>query len=156
MKTFCIILFSTLVCLPISARPMPSNDRVNVLEEKCTTLQHQQVHYRRELYRLTEKQKEGERIIQTLKSENKNQREAIDSLRNICKQLTETQSADRKNTGSMIEETNNNVQANQETLQSRTLWVGITVFFVADCYNMRCIPVGKAHKVWHYFYRRSA
>lgn len=109
---------------------MPSNDRVNVLEEKCTTLQHQQVHYRRELYRLTEKQKKNERCLQVLKSENKNQREAIDSLRNICKQLTETQSADRKNTSSMIEETNNNVQANQDTLQSRTLWVGITVFLL--------------------------
>ena len=49
----------------------------------------------------------------------------INSLLNACKQLEETQSADRKNVNGMIDKTNSNVQANQETLQSRTLMVCI-------------------------------
>lgn len=83
-----------------------------------------------DLYRLKEKQKEGERIIQTLKSENNSQSSAIDSLRKTCKQLTEVQSADRKNVNGMIDKTNSHVQANQETLQSRTLLVCIIAIFL--------------------------
>jgi len=74
---------------------------------------------------LKDKQKESDRRIQTLKSENNSQSAAIDSLRNTCKQLTETQSADRKNVNGMIDKTNSNVQANQEILQNRTLLVCI-------------------------------
>lgn len=56
---------------------------------------------------------------------NETQSATIDSLRNVCKQMTETQTSDRKNVNGMINKTNSNVQANQETLQSRTLLVCI-------------------------------
>ena len=69
------------------------------------------------------KLKESDGKIQVLKNENNSQSAVIDSLRNTCKQLAETQSADRKNVNGMINKTNSNVQANQETLQSRTLLV---------------------------------
>lgn len=40
------------------------------------------------------------------------------------------QSADRKNVNGMIDKTNSHVQANQETLQSRTLLVCILAIFL--------------------------
>ena len=124
-RIFIIILLSVLSFQLTTAKPSSDNDKIKSLEEKCVTLQNQQSRTANDLCRLKDKQKESDRIIQTLKSETNIQSAVIDSLRNTCKQLTETQSADRKNVNGMMDKTNSNVQANQETLQSRTLLVCI-------------------------------
>lgn len=124
-KIFTILLLIVCVCQNTIAKPESDNDKIKSLEEKCVTLQNQQSRTANDLCRLKDKQKESDRRIQSLKSENNRQSAVIDSLRNTCKQLTETQSADRKSVNGMIDKTNSNVQANQETLQSRTLLVCI-------------------------------
>lgn len=124
-KLFTILLLVICACQATNAKPSSDNDKIKSLEEKCANLQNLQIRTANDLYRLKEKQKEGERIIQTLRNENKSQSVAIDSLRNVCKQLAVSLSTDRKNVNGMIDKTNSNVQANQETLQSRTLLVCI-------------------------------
>lgn len=120
-KIFTILLLIICVCQATNAKPSSDNDKIKSLDEKCVNLQNQQSRIANDLCRLKDKQKESDRRIQALKSDNNRQSAVIDSLRNTCKQLTETQSADRKSVNGMIDKTNSNVQANQETLQSRTL-----------------------------------
>lgn len=125
-KIFTILLLIICVCqAATNAKPSSDNDKIKSLDEKCVNLQNQQSRIANDLCRLKDKQKESDRRIQALKSDNNRQSAVIDSLRNTCKQLTETQSADRKKVNGMIDKTNSNVQANQETLQSRTLLVCI-------------------------------
>jgi len=124
-KMFLRIMFATFICFSANAKTVPNNDRVKALEEKYEVFQSQYAHYSIGLRRLTEKQKEAELCLKTLKSENNYQRIAIDSLRNVCQRLEEKQSAYNKNICAKIDKTNNNVQANQESLQSRTLLVCI-------------------------------
>lgn len=124
-KIFTILLLIICVCQATNAKPSSDNDKIKSLDEKCVNLQNQQSRIANDLCRLKDKQKESDRRIQALKSDNNRQSAVIDSLRNTCKQLTETQSADRKKVNGMIDKTNSNVQANQETLQSRTLLVCI-------------------------------
>ena len=124
-KIFTILLLIVCVCQNTIAKLVSDNDKIKSLEEKCVTLQNQQSRTANDLCRLKDKQKESERKIQSLKSENNTNSAAIDSLRNVCKQLAVSQSTDRKNVNGMIDKTNSNVQANQETLQSRTLLVCI-------------------------------
>lgn len=125
MKLLVYILFICLGCQLINAKTMDDISRIEAIENNYVYLQNHQSRTDNDLCQLKETQKESERIIQTLKSENNKQSVVIDSLRNTCKQLTETLSADRKNVNGMIDKTNSNVQANQETLQSRTLLVCI-------------------------------
>lgn len=124
-KIFTILLLIICVCQATNAKPSSDNDKIKSLDEKCVNLQNQQSRIANDLCRLKDKQKESDRRIQALKSDNNRQSAVIDSLRNTCKQLTGTQSADRKKVNGMIDKTNSNVQANQETLQSRTLLVCI-------------------------------
>ena len=124
-KIFTILLLIVCACQNTIAKPVSDNDKIKSLEEKCVTLQNQQSRTANDLCRLKDKQKESDRKIQALKSENNTHSATIDSLHNVCKQLAESQSADRKNVNGMIDKTNSNVQANQETLQSRTLLVCI-------------------------------
>ena len=124
-KIVTILLLIICVCQATNARVSSANDKIKSMEEKCANLQSQQSRTVNDLCRLKDKLKESDGKIQALKSENNSQSAIIDSLRNTCKQLAETQSADRKNVNGMINKTNSNVQANQETLQSRTLLVCI-------------------------------
>lgn len=124
-KIFTILLLIVCVCQATNAKPSSYNDKIKSLDEKCVNLQNQQSRIANDLCRLKDKQKESDRRIQSLKSENNTHSAAIDSLRNVCKQLAVSQSTDRKKVNGMIDKTNSNVQANQETLQSRTLLVCI-------------------------------
>ena len=100
-------------------------ERVKFLEGKCIGLQNRQAYNSKEISNLIDKQNDYEKKIHYLNVLNETQSATIDSLRNVCKQMTETQTSDRKNVNGMINKTNSNVQANQETLQSRTLLVCI-------------------------------
>ena len=124
-KIFTILLLIICVCQATNAKPSSDNDKIKSLDEKCVNLQNQQSRIANDLCRLKDKQKESDRRIQSLKSENNTHSAAIDSLRNVCKQLAVSQSTDRKKVNGMIDKINSNVQANQETLQSRTLLVCI-------------------------------
>lgn len=140
-KIFTILLLIICVCQATNAKPSSDNDKIKSLDEKCVNLQNQQSRIANDLCRLKDKQKESDRRIQALKSDNNRQSAVIDSLRNTCKQLTETQFADRKSVNGMIDKTNSNVQANQETLQSRTLLVCIIAIL------MLVIIVGVAYRL---------
>ncbi len=129
-KIFTILLLIICVSQVTNAKSPSDNDKIKSLEEKYVNLQNQHTRTANDLCRLKDKQNESDRRIQSLKSENKTHRAAIDSLRNACKQLTESQSADRKNVNGMIEKTNSNVQTNQETLQSRTLLACIIIILI--------------------------
>lgn len=140
-KIFTILLLIVCVCQNTIAKPVSDNDKIKSLEEKCVTLQNQQSRTANDLCRLKDKQKESDRRIQSLKSENNTHSAAIDSLRNVCKQLAVSQSTDRKKVNGMIDKTNSNVQANQETLQSRTLLVCVIAIL------MLVIIVGVAYRL---------
>ncbi len=82
------------------------------------------------LRRLIESHKKTSLRFFAIEKENARQNTTIDSLFNICKRLDEAQSADRKNVNGMIDKTNNDVQANRDTLQSRTIWIGFVTLFL--------------------------
>lgn len=140
-KIFTILLLIICVCQATNAKPSSDNDKIKSLDEKCVNLQNQQSRIANDLCRLKDKQKESDRRIQALKRENNTHSAAIDSLRNVCKQLAVSQSTDRKKVNGMIDKTNSNVQANQETLQSRTLLVCIIAIL------MLVIIVGVAYRL---------
>lgn len=129
-KEFIILLLATCTCTQINAGAVSENDKIKSLEERCVNLQNQQSRTANELYSLKENLKENNRIIESLKGENNDISIAIDSLRHTTKQLNETLSTDRKNVNGMFDKTNSNVQANQESLQSRTLLVCIIAVFL--------------------------
>ena len=140
-KTFMIILLATMSCQLMSAKLANDADKIKVLEDKFTLLQNKQGNVENHLNRLVDKQREGEHKIQSLSNENARLAKVIDSLQNACRQLANTQVADRKNISGEINKTNSNVQTNQDMLQSRTLWIGIMavallIFIVGVAYQL--------------------
>ena len=140
-KTFMIILLATMSCLLMSAKLANDADKIKVLEDKFTLLQNKQGNVENHLNRLVDKQREGVHKIQSLSNENARLAKVIDSLQNACRQLANTQVADRKNISGEINKTNSNVQTNQDMLQSRTLWIGIMavallIFIVGVAYQL--------------------
>ena len=128
-------------CLLTSAKLANDADKIKVLEDKFTLLQKQQGNVENHLNRLVDKQREDEQKIQSLSNENARFTKAIDSLQNACRQLANTQAADRKNISGEINKTNSNVQTNQNMLRSRTLWIGIMavallIFIVGVAYQL--------------------
>lgn len=140
-RIFTIILLVTSSCLLTSAKLANDADKIKVLEDKFTLLQKQQGNVENHLNKLVDKQREGEHKIQSLSNENAKLAKAIDSLQNACRQLANTQAADRKNISGEINKTNSNVQTNQDMLRSRTLWIGIMavallIFIVGVAYQL--------------------
>ena len=128
-------------CLLMSAKLANDADKIKVLEDKFTLLQKQQGNVENHLNRLVDKQREDEHKIQSLSNENARLAKMIDSLQNACRQLANTQAADRKNISGEINKTNSNVQTNQDMLRSRTLWIGIMavallIFIVGVAYQL--------------------
>lgn len=126
-KILMIVILVALGCKLMGAKSTTDNDKIKALEEKCIVLQNQQTRNNNELQKLTKKFKEYERKVQSVEKINDKQNVVIDSLLNTCQQLAEIQSVDRKNVNGMIDKTNSHVQANQDSLQSRTLLVCIIV-----------------------------
>ena len=125
MKFLVSIIFTCLGCQSIDAKTINDTIGIKTSENKYIDYQNQQIRTANDLCRLKEKLKESERKIQALNGKTYSQNAAIDSLRNTCKRLEETLSVDRKNVNGMIDKTNSHVQANQDSLQSRTLLVCI-------------------------------
>lgn len=124
-KIFIILMLATMCCQLNNAKSVSDADKIMALEEKCSALENKQVSADNDLRKLAEKQKGSESKIQSLENEDGEQRLVIDSLQNVCNRLEEAQSADRKNLNGKIDATDSSVRANQDSLQSRTLWMGI-------------------------------
>ena len=127
------LLLSLFFTLSVYSNPATDNDKWKVLNEKNETLQKKLKSCESVLNKLKDKQRSNELKVTTLLRAYDQQRIEIDCLRNVCRQLEETQSADRKSMNGKINATNTNVQSNQDTLHSRTLWGGglSLAFFVA-------------------------
>ena len=127
------LLLSLFFTLSVYSSPATDNDKWKVLNEKNETLQKKLKSCGSVLNKLKDKQRYNELKVTTLLRANDQQRIEIDRLHNVCRQLEETLSADRKSMNGKINATNTNVQSNQETLHSRTLWGGglSLAFFVA-------------------------
>lgn len=128
-------------CMLTSAKLANNTDKIKVLEDKFTLLQNKQGNVENHLNRLVDKQIEDEHKIQSLSNENARLTKVIDSLQNACKQLANTQAADRKNISGEINKTNSNVQTNQDMLRCRTLWIGIMavallIFIIGVAYQL--------------------
>ena len=127
------LLLSLFFTLSVYSNPATDNDKWKVLNEKNETLQKKLKSCESVLNKLKDKQRSNELKVTTLLRAYDQQRIDIDCLRNVSRQLEETQSADRKSMNGKINATNTNVQSNQDTLHSRTLWGGglSLAFFVA-------------------------
>ena len=127
------LLLGLFFTLSVYSSPATDNDKWKVLNEKNETLQKKLKSCESVLNKLKDKQRYNELKVTTLLRAYDQQRIEIDRLHNVCRQLEETLSADRKSMNGKINATNTNVQSNQETLHSRTLWGGglSLVFFVA-------------------------
>lgn len=127
------LLLSLFFTLSVYSSPATDNEKWKVLNEKNETLQKKLKSCESVLNKLKDKQRYNELKVTTLLRAYDQQRIEIDRLHNVCRQLEETLSADRKSMNGKINATNTNVQSNQETLHSRTLWGGglSLVFFVA-------------------------
>ena len=131
-KIFAIFAFAALSNQIVAAKSIKDPDRMNMLEEKCSVLQQKLTNADVNLRKLAEKQKESDHKILSLGKENNRQRMVIDSLQNVCEKLEKAQSRDRRNMNGKIDATDNNVRANQDMLQARTLWgIIIVVAFLA-------------------------
>lgn len=127
------LLLSLFFTLSVYSSPATDNDKWKVLNEKNEILQKKLKSCESVLNKLKDKQRYNELKVTTLLRAYDQQRIEIDRLHNVCRQLEEKQSADRKSMNGKINATNTNVQSNQETLHSRTLWGGglSLAFFVA-------------------------
>lgn len=127
------LLLGLFFTLSVYSSPATDNDKWKVLNEKNETLQKKLKSCESVLNKLKDKQRYNELKVITLLRAYDQQRIEIDRLHNVCRQLEETQSADRKSMNGKINATNTNVQSNQDTLHSRTLWGGglSLAFFVA-------------------------
>lgn len=127
------LLLSLFFTLSVYSSPATDNDKWKVLNEKNETLQKKLKSCESVLNKLKDKQRYNELKVTTLLRAYDQQRIEIDRLHNVCRQLEETLSADRKSMNGKINATNTNVLSNQETLHSRTLWGGglSLAFFVA-------------------------
>lgn len=127
------LLLSLFFTLSVYSSPATDNDKWTVLNEQNEDLQKKLKSCESVLNKLKDKQRYNNLKVTTLIRAYDQQRIEIDRLHNVCRQLEETLSADRKSMNGKINATNTNVQSNQEMLHSRTLWGGglSLAFFVA-------------------------
>ena len=129
---FTVILLAVMNFQILCAKSINDSNRMNMLEEKCSVLQYKLTNVDTNLRKLTEKQNVSNHKMLSLEKENDRQRMVIDTLQNVCKNLENAQSIDRKNINGKIDATDNNVRVNQDMLQVRTLWgIFIVVVFLA-------------------------
>lgn len=131
-KIFIIFILAAMSCQSVLAKFINDVDKINVVEEKCSVLQNKLTNAENNLRKLAEKQKASEHKVLLLDKANGIQRQVIDSLQNVCKNLENAQSIDRKSLNGKIDVTDNSVRVNQDMLQARTLWgIFIVIVFLA-------------------------
>lgn len=127
MRKLSIIILSVFCCLISAAMPSSNDDSINGIEEEYYVLLKKQKQTEQRMHRLYDIQKCNERTITVLKEENTRQSARIDSLLNLCEQLQDIQSSDRK-------DINDKINITDEILQNRTISVILLICVIVVFY----------------------
>lgn len=127
MRKLSIIILSVFCCLMSTAMPSSNDDSIKGIEEEYYVLLKKQKQTEQRMHRLYDIQKCNERTITVLKEENTRQSARIDSLLNLCEQLQDIQSSDRK-------DINDKINITDEILQNRTISVILLICVIVVFY----------------------
>lgn len=127
MRNLSIIILSVFCCLMSTAMPSSNDDSIKGIEEEYYVLLKKQKQTEQRMHRLYDIQKCNERTITVLKEENTRQSARIDSLLNLCEQLQDIQSSDRK-------DINDKINITDEILQNRTISVILLICVIVVFY----------------------
>lgn len=110
-----------------TAMPSSNDDSIKGIEEEYNVLLKKQKQTEQRMHRLYDIQKCNERTITVLKEENTRQSARIDSLLNLCEQLHDIQSSDRK-------DINDKINITDDILQNRTISVILLICVIVVFY----------------------
>lgn len=110
-----------------TAMPSSNDDSIKGIEEEYYVLLKKQKQTEQRMHRLYDIQKCNERTITVLKEENTRQSARIDSLLNLCEQLQDIQSSDRK-------DINDKINITDDILQNRTISVILLICVIVVFY----------------------
>lgn len=110
-----------------TAMPSSNGDSIKGIEEEYYVLLKKQKQTEQRMHRLYDIQKCNERTITVLKEENIRQSARIDSLLNLCEQLQDIQSSDRK-------DINDKINITDDILQNRTISVILLICVIVVFY----------------------
>ncbi len=127
MRKLSIIILSIFCCLMSTAMPSSNGDSIKGIEEEYYVLLKKQKQTEQRMHRLYDIQKCNERTITVLKEENIRQSARIDSLLNLCEQLQDIQSSDRK-------DINDKINITDDILQNRTISVILLICVIVVFY----------------------
>lgn len=127
MRKLSIIILSVFFCLMSTAMPSLNDDSIKGIEEEYYVLLKKQKQTEQRMHRLYDIQKCNERTITVLKEENIRQSARIDSLLNLCEQLQDIQSSDRK-------DINDKINITDDILQNRTISVILLICVIVVFY----------------------
>ena len=127
MRNLSIIILSVFCCLMSTAMPSSNDDSIKGIEEEYYVLLKKQKQTEQRMHRLYDIQKCNERTITVLKEENIRQSARIDSLLNLCEQLQDIQSSDRK-------DINDKINITDDILQNRTISVILLICVIVVFY----------------------
>lgn len=128
MRKLSIIILSVFFCLMSTAMPSLNDDSIKGIEEEYYVLLKKQKQTEQRMHRLYDIQKCNERTITVLKEENTRQSARIDSLLNLCEQLQDIQSSDRK-------DINDKINITDDILQNRTISVILLICVIVVLYG---------------------
>ena len=111
-----------------TAMPSLNDDSIKGIEEEYYVLLKKQKQTEQRMHRLYDIQKCNERTITVLKEENTRQSARIDSLLNLCEQLQDIQSSDRK-------DINDKINITDDILQNRTISVILLICVIVVLYG---------------------
>ena len=130
MKQISILMCLIWIC-SYSVFAASTNESEKALNQKIQELQNNQVKYENNLRQLQVSNTSAIKQINELKSANSSLTLLVDSLRNECEELGNTQRNDRQTLSGKIETTNQSVQTNESVLKNRTWWgAGIAVLLL--------------------------
>lgn len=127
MRKLSIIILSVFCCLMSTAMPSSNDDSIKGIEDEYYVLVKKQKQTEQRMHRLYDIQKCNERTITVLKEENTRQSARIDSLLNLCEQLQDIQSSDRK-------DINDKINITDDILQNRTISVILLICVIVVFY----------------------
>lgn len=127
MRNLSIIILSVFCCLMSTAMPSSNDDSIKGIEEEYYVLLKKQKQTEQRMHSLYDIQKCNERTITVLKEENTRQSARIDSLLNLCEQLQDIQSSDRK-------DINDKINITDDILQNRTISVILLICVIVVFY----------------------
>lgn len=140
-KHLVLVLLAIMSGQSAIARTVSDNDEVKALENK---VQKELSNVKKDVDRIWQLEYRCEQRLQQLNKKSIRQNKTIDSLQNICRQLSDKQTVNSER----IKTTSANVEVNQSVLEKRTLWGGgiaiviLAVLEVCICLVMKRIKRG--------------